>query len=747
MEKQVKYRDRYEVTPDDLNNAQVWADEAQQHFVTDAITPERHFTGLNVTLNSATAVDIAEGRLWDGATGKVYAQSASQTVSVYSYLPTQDEKWLAITVYGQEEDADQQPRDFIIDLETGQTQPEVVAMRMQRVVVSSVTQGQESAQPQKPATPTGYTLIAHVRLSVSGIQEIVPATANTLPNLQKLAVDVASNVGWIASAGSRFDHLQSDIAGLGDALSQRATIEQAIQLAMDMARVKERMEIPDDYVNYGADHFLTEDESDTTDPAYSARLVEGIRPPLADSETVSLSLANPLDPAVKVFDSGHFLPAYNEIARLKMEVQQGDLTINGYEYQDTQMVLKDMSRTRIQYGETRTYCTNSQFWKNGEYDATTGIFRTNDGETWEVDPADRPLVARKHQHLRLTEFWESTYTEPYWDAVTTTHTVQGSIVAQTILMSQTGWLSSFELYFTKVDAAGGLTAILCDASRGEPDLSQSVARLSLASSALSEGWCKITWDKPVFVESGKRYALVLVAGAQHRIGYTAGTDYTNGVLLYAQAGAYFTEAADRDFMLRLNFAKFTSPRAIVQMQSLQLAGGIADIDWLYETVVPDGCSVDWQYQLGGLWYSAKSGSASNLASLPTLLPIRAVCIGTTDLMPMIRMTDSQVIVSRQDTSFVHVSTTRTLGGSSSDVRVRLLLEAFDPAENTVSCALIISGSPVAASSTKDEIVDSRSRWREFVFSLGTPVTEYVIKITGSTTSTAFHVAERYDLAL
>lgn len=748
MEREVIYRDRQELTAEDNNNSQAWGAEAQNHLVTDAITPEKQFVGLTVTQRSATEIEVATGRLYTGPDGKVFALTSAKVISVFAHLPVQDERWLAVSVYGQEEETDVQPRDFLVDLETGQTEPDNVAMERRRVVVTHIATGLESPTPEKPEPPTGYTLIGYVRMNDSGIQEIALPEAFKLPNLHKVEQRVKTVEGWQLAAEPRIASIMSDIAGLGDAMARKATIEQALQLALDMANVKERLEIPDDYKFYGSDHFLSDDESDTDAVGYDARLDEGVRPPLAATDTVSLALLNPVDPAAKVSADGLLLPAYTETARLRMETQEGDITINQYQYQDTQAVQRTVSRQRIQYGVSRTVCVNSSFWNSGRYDATSGIFRV-DGEAWEVHPDDRANAALHRGQIRLREFWFSTYTESYWDHITTTHTVQGSILAQTVLMAQTGWMTSIELYFTHVDPAGGMTLLITDASLGQPDLNKAIARVTLAANALNSGWCKISLPTPTFVEAGKRYAIVLVTGSQHKVGYTKGTEYTQGVLLYAQDNDYFNQAADRDLMIRLNFARFSTPRAQIQMQPLQLAGGIADLDMIYDAITPDGTALQWEYQVAGNWYPIASNTAENLDTLPALLPIRAVFIGTTDLMPTLRLTGSQIIVGRPGTAFTHFSTTRNLSTASDDIRVRLLLENFDDTYHTVDCDLIIGGSPVNATSSKDEIVDTKSFWREYTFSLGSTTSAYEIKITGSTNDwrKAWHVAERYDLAL
>ena len=739
-EKQVIFRDRQELQSADLNNSQTWEDEALRHLVTDAITGERQFTGLTVSGRSATELEVAAGRLFDGPTGKVFAVDTLQTHSVFAMLPLQDQKWIAVSVFGAEEDTDIQPRDFLIDLQTREVEPEAVAMQRRRVATVHIAQGLEP--------PTGYTLIAHVRLSPTGVQEVVLAESRRLPNMQRLDARLRVAEGWMLAAEPRIAHIMSDIAGLGAELATRASLEHVAQLGLDMAKIKERMEIPDDYVFYGADHFLDTDESDTAHVAYSADAREGIRPPIVATQAGTLSLLNPMDPEARLSAGALLLPAYEEVTRLRMETRAGELAINQYQYQTLAAVQKTISRESIRMGETLSFCTNSAFWKSGVYDPVTGILRRGD-ETWQVSAADLSKALLNHQMVRVTRLWVDTWQEPYWDMVTTDHVVQGSVLGQTVLMAQTGWLTSMEVFVTSADPAGGLTVMLTEAALGQPDVTKVLARATLAPGAVTAGWLKVPFTDPVLVESGKRYALVLVSGAGHRVGFTEGTEYTQGVLMYAQDGAYFTQAAERDLMLRLNFARFASPRAVVQMQPLQLAGGIQELDMLYEAAVPGGCRLVWEYQTGGLWRPVTADTPPQFGGA-ALVPLRAVFIGTQDLMPAVRPGSAQVTVRRRGTAFVHISADRVLGTPSKNIRVRLLLEDFKAAEgHTVDCKLLVGGAPVVATSFRDELVDGRSFWREFRWTLGANTGSYRIRIDGAGVTGAhpWHVAERYDLAL
>jgi len=428
MERQVIFRDRQELQAHDLNNLQTWADEALSHVISDAISNENHIVGLTVSARSATEITVSPGRLYVGQTGKVYFLSQEQTISVFSYLPIQDEKWLAVSVYGIEEETDIQPRDFLVDLQTGQTQPQMVAMEKRRKIEIHIASGLESPTPEKPEPPTGYTLIAYVKLNPSGIQTIETSENKKLPNLLKVSQRVSNLEAWTKAQEPRIASIVSDIAGISKELSQKASLQQIIQLAMDMANVKERLELPDNYVFYGADHFLDLSETDTSPSDYSAEVYEGVRPaPAAKQNLGRLKILNPLDPNVKIFPNGAILPKFQEVVRLQIGDYKGSIQINAYQYQTTQVVQRTIQRQRIVYGEQRTVCTNSAFWQSGRYDPATGIFRRGD-ETWEVSPNTRQNALINHRPVRLTRFWYTTYEEPYWDVITITHTINGSII-------------------------------------------------------------------------------------------------------------------------------------------------------------------------------------------------------------------------------------------------------------------------------------------------------------------------------
>lgn len=748
MERQVIFRDRQELQSADLNNIETFADEAIGHVVTDAITGERQIVGLVVSQKSATEIEVAPGRLWDGTAGKIYRIDQAQTISVFSWLPLVDQRYLAISVIGQEQELDIEPRDFLVDLQSGQTQPEAVAMERKRVAVVNVEAGVESPTPQRPASPTGYTLIAYVLLGTGGIVEVQTGEVPTLARAFETHQQVKALKGWKDQAEPRIATLASDVAGLAESLKGVADRGMIRELAADMARLKEFMNLPDTFSAYGADYLLDEDESDTQHPDYYARAEEGMRFPWAAQEEAAISLFNPYETAVKV--SGNFaLPAHSDVARLVTTGYAGELAISQYQYQTHQIQEGSVSRERLRYGPTRTICTNSQEWRTGRYDPATNIFRASSGETWAVAPEDVAHLNEPHYLMRQTQCWIDSYDEPYWYVDTTDHTLNGAQIAQTLLNSQNGWLTKLGLQFTRKAADGVVYVHICETEHGLPNLQRCVGSASIAPADIKAypEETRIALPRPVYLEAGKRYALVITTAGDHRLAIVAGENYTQGTLFYSLDGDYFQGDFTKDLMMSLYFAAFANPRTVVELAPLSLAGGIADIDILTEAFVPPSTELVFEYQKDGVWHPVAQTDNSPLMGLPALVHFRAVFIGSTDLMPGLGLGVSRTLVGRQATTFRHISTARTTPAPSSNIDVQLRLEYFDDAKHDITCALLIDAATVAPASVT--IQDEPGGVRHiFHFAPGTPTSEYRIQVEGSATSAldVFHVAHRIDIA-
>ena len=753
MERQVIFRDRQEMQAADLNNVQVFVDESLQHIILDAITGERQYTGCLVTSPSATEINIASGRLWHGDEGKIFRKDQAETVSIFSYLPVSDEKWLAVSLSGVEQETDIQPRDFLIDLDTGQTEPASVAMETARAAQVTINAGIESPDPQKPAAPTGYTTIAYVRLNSSGVQEIEQADNKELMRLFEVSQTVSAHAKWIDEKTAVLADLLSDLTRLME-LAKRNTSGMLIgDLVRDVAILKDKAELPDSYVSYGGDNFLTKDECDLANTDYYARCEEGIRFPWAGQTEQQPALFNPLADEVKNHD-GLILPAYTIEEQNYTSGYSGSLAIGQYAYQEHTMKQGSRTYRRVRFGPERNVCTNSDEQKAPSFNWVENVY--------ELPASGWQYLGKFGEHgdfywVRYRQFWVDIITENYWYIATTDYVINGSQVAQTFLNSGNRWVAGVNLYFDKIGTDGDVHVHLCETSLGQPDPTKCLATTTVAAADLKIRPTATVADftQPAFLEAGKRYAILLTTAGTHEAATIQGTQYTQGTVFSCTDGAYFTGDHEKDLMFGIRYAKFLNTRTTVEMTTMSLSDGIADFDFISELVEPDGTEFVVEFQMEGdsNWYPVVQENAEQLLGLPAMVHLRAVFVGTQSLQPGLGLTGSRWQANRAASTFKHISTTRSLGAASENIDVVLQLENWDETKHACTVKLISGGTTYTHDSVSDVVMadaDDPTIRRTFNFlpEPGTGITEYQIQIEGTTTTVLdlFHVAYRTDVA-
>jgi len=310
------------------------------------------------------------------------------------------------------------------------------------------------------------------------------------------------------------------------------------------------------------------------------------------------------------------------------------------------------------------------------------------------------------------------------------------------------------LFFTSKDSNGVVYIALCETKNGLPDLSKTLAITSLPPDALKKFPEETIFEfqKPIFLEAGKRYALVITTGGNHKIATVKGTEYTQGTIFYSVDGDYFQGDFTKDIMFKLYYAKFKNPRVQIELSPIDLSGGIADILILHQSIVPEGTELVFEYQKDGKWYPISNETAENLLGRPALLPLRAVFVGSSDVMPAIDTGKSFVYARRPATRFKHISSERVLPAPTSRIDVQILLQDFDPSTHNIDVSLIDTGSttptPITASAVSRKDEENGLRFT-YTFNLATnTLQKYKIVIEGSTSTPlkVFHVAERIDIA-
>lgn len=779
MEKMVLFRDRQEVSSGDLNNVQLFARAAIDRVVREGMTNEKKFTGFLVTKSGATTVNITTGAFW--MEGKVYIKETNNEIDFLSALPLTTKKIIAIVVSASDIETDTQPRDFLIDVDTGATEPSSVAMEALRYAQFNTVQGTENSSPQKPTTSTDDLVIAWVTLDTSGVASIERATANELMSTKQLDHRTTNLEAWRTSAGERLETLGSDISALAARQAGMANTDALTQIFVDLAQIKEQLEFDSGATSYGAFRYIDDRDSDTGDVNYNAKALEGVRFDDENANVSQVTLFNPNEPKVKVDTSGLVLPDYEEVRRIAIEGFTEQMSLNQYTYQLVEFKLNAVSSTRLRTGPAFTYCANTTWYNpnsnakqaNLTYDWRTGVFTdtvtgrnyqalgTNfDARTATVD--GRTLMnGGKEKFIRLQEFWYDEEVEFYQERVVTDVSVNGALSAQTFLNTQNGWLTSLDLAFTQVAGSGNVTVLITRTRDGKPDLNRVISQTTIDVADMVQGetfnsdeeWTNVPLT-PTALSQGEYYGVALITGGDHYVGLAQGSSYASGTLFNSTDGAFLEGNLNRDMMIRFNFAEFKYPRIEVELGALNLTGGMDNIDLLAEIARFDGTSLTFEVRPDGTgeWYPLTDLSTRPFVGLPALAQFRAVFLGTKDVQPGINLNKSRVTVARPRTTFLEISTPVDLALATQDVTVQVIVDWFNPTNHTFDLTLddLTNGSNdiVPASVTQDVLdnYDGTYQRTKFTFTftsseLPTATSQVRFKLEGTATSAqeVFHV--------
>ena len=721
MEKQVIFRDRQELQSADLNAIGQHAGDAIAHLVLDAVSGALKFTGGAVSAKSATEVDVAALRFYNG--GKVYASEQTETLNLFQYLPLVAKKCVAVVVWGEVIDTDVQPRDFLVDLTTGATEPQAVAMAKLWKANVNLQPGNESVDPQPPVLQTGTLAIALVYLTPGGVERIELQDASRLPTLQGHEQRLFEHEAWRTQAEPRISSIATDLAGLAKKTMSLVGRDTVVELANDVARLKAKVNLPTAYASYESDYYGNTDKSDAAGVGYSAAVRNGLLFPTAGQASVGLALFNPYDAGIKRSAEDLVLPAYTDRARIQTSGYSGDISASQYQVQS--QTIREYTATVWDY----TYGWNYNYY-NGWWNSWYWNYY---GYNWGWYGYYGYRVARQETRYEL-------------QTVTTSY--NGAIIGQTFLVSNAMWLTKVGLQFTQIGASGDVMVAVCETEGGKPDLLKTLTRVTVARSDLKKYPEETAIPvPPVLLEAGKRYALVLITQGDHRLATVSGNDYTQGTLFFGTDGDYFTGDLTKDLMFTLYAAQFAQPRVEVVLQSVSLAGGISDINIAAPQIVPDGCELRYEIQVGGKWYPL-GDAAMRLSTLPDIVPLRLVLLGTSDLAPAFRLAPNAITGSRAATSLAHWSKLRTLAAPSSSITVQVVVAQWDAAHHTLACEIKSGATTYTPATTvvRDE-PDGQAKRITFTF---TPpaISTYAIKLTGarSAASAPFVVVERTDVA-
>jgi hypothetical protein len=747
MEKTVKFEDLMEQQADDHTNIQAFVRQSIDHIVSDAVTRTRRFIGFNVAKTGQAEVTIAAGRFYD-VNGAVFVRASSTVQSLIPKLPITAKKYISITAHGVETETDVEERDFLVDVETGRTEPDAVAMHASRDAVLDIAEGSETADPNPPAIPIGDVEVARVLLDTSGVVAITMMVQNRVASTEDLNARADLIDAWKGIIEPRVSSLGSDLAALAAELRRKSTQNDMTRIYRDLARVKERVNLPSSYSDWGADHFLDETDTDAENEqnlGHSAWTQEGIRFPDDNADEFELALFSSNDPNASL-QNGILLPAYDSVFKMGIYPYTSEVGIAQYGFQSIDLIQKQIARKRLRYGQIFTVCTNAAWYRSGVFDPATMLFRIGN-EVFNV--LDMPDLAGGWAHFpRMQQVWEDNYVEEYWEYVVTEHHISGALVAQTLLNSNDTWLTRIGFYVKEKAANENVHLAIVECTGGVPDLDKAILKQTVNHADLISGdWTRIN-TVPTFLKAGKRYAIVLVSNANHKIGMATGQSYLDGSFFYSTDGAWFQGDLTKDMMLELYGAKFRAPQVTIELGAWNLDGGIRNIDILAGTIAPESTQLIYEVlpTNGTNWIALTTDDLSAFNAAPPLCRARVRFVGTRDVMPGLVITGSRCKLSRPKTAFTHISKQQTLAAPTTSVTVECLLESFDETPHDLDVRLRVGSAWETPDATVTEVESvAEGRYiRRFTFETAQAFSAFTIETKGTTNSAGntFHVAER-----
>lgn len=750
MEQKVKFRDRQELQSADLVNAQDFVQEAIDHVVKDAIEGGKGYVGFAVTKTGAAEVTVDPGRLFSG--GPVYQRPDSVVLDLSGLTPLVTKKRVAVVTIGQTVDTDNQPRDFLIDADTGQTEPNTVAMESLRRAEVQTVGGQEAADPAYPTTDATLLVIAYILMDTTGVVSIEQVEDNKLNNLHDVEGRTTDLETWRQLTGARIDTLGTDLASLARRLDSFA-LDTALQtLSLMVKEIYDKLNKPAAYLYHAIQKFQDLTDANTGSPGYAAVVSQGLRFPTAATTTQTVALLNPNDPNVINY-SDLLLPTHRHVLRMDCKGYHREHRAGLHTFHAHDLIILAMSRHRLRYGPT--YVKFNADWLLREVgDALKTALHRNDG-TWNAltfnefinnvtDTQARAFLRNLYQD----GCWKDFIDDVYWANIQTTVSVSAYHGAQVINVSQDGWLTKVGLFFTRLAATGDVDVIVCEAdASGKPMIDRVVSRTTVLRADLKVGTGSggaglpsivetVVPITPALLKAGKKYAVIQACKGDHWWAISD-TDYPllNGMFWVWQDGIWSQQTSV--MKIRLYFAQWDTIRQVVDLAPLQLAGGIRSIDLLGEIATPGNSALDFEVQVSGVW--KKIDNDLDLSSLPAVLPFRAVFLGTTDIMSAKRLTTVKAILSREALALKYVSNTRTLTGTASKVVIKARVAGYDEPNHDLSCVLKTNGGVTTetADTTVDETLADGQMDRIFTFNIVAD-DDYRYELTGAIASMESH---------
>jgi hypothetical protein len=293
-------------------------------------------------------------------------------------------------------------------------------------------------------------------------------------------------------------------------------------------------------------------------------------------------------------------------------------------------------------------------------------------------------------------------------------------IAQTFRLEQSRWITSLDVQFkVKGNAANPVILEIRETELGLPtsiSLADGTINMSMVSTT---GWTRITLGRPVWLQAGVEYAMVLLSDdALHAVAIAQGgkydataqqfvtsQPYTVGTLLKSSNASTWTPFQEADLTFRLNAAQFSStswtvslgPIAFATASSLTRSGTTATLTST-DIVSKLGLSTGSTVVLSGAVQTAYNGAQTitvvdantitfSVAGSPTTPATGTINVAPGLTSDLLTIANIERPTSATDVSFVYTLDNGTTISSGGDGRVQLT----DRITQGMTLAMVLSG--------------------------------------------------------
>ena len=738
--------------PADLDDMGFFAQGAGDNLAGDAIGYPFHWAGFTVAIRSVQELRISAGRFFEGRV--VYAKGEESVVNLQSYIPrvATDERWVAILARGDVKtiEADRTFRSGT-DPETSVIVTKKSPSLIDRTIEFVVQQAQNAPPPAlRPVVAATDCCVAYVRLTSSGIQAIEPGEAFRVKSLFEVEGRVTDLELDLTTLRLRTEAIETNLANVNEKITTIPRPELIRNLMRDAATMRRLLNLPREARQYWYDPGLVPDQwggpkaGSTGDADWLARVREGIRFPWEASKQGLLRPKNEDDQRIRL-KGRKMMPTYTEAVRIQNLGADGSRNISQLQHTITTAVQRSVSRSSVSYGPTVQQCENVAEWAN-LVDRQAGETFSKGNETFEVvGLADHynntvPELTELHAVYNIREVQTRSWTETYWDYVTETIGVNGSVYGQTFLVAQPMVVTAINLFCTRKGTDGDIHLFLCETTDGAaPRFDKVLASTTLKYEDIVLG--KNRFELPLaFLEPGRRFAWYTVTTGNHALATTGNNKFQGGTLFYGTDGGFAQGDLLDDFAFEVVAAHFINVRTVVDFNAMTLDGGMTQFDLLYSSWAPAGTGLEWEIMPSNsdTWFPLKIYGADNpLVGLPISCELRLVMIATPDLGPMIEIDNVASWTTSRPRSEMHaVSDPIPFGVSTSKIQTDVVVDAFDGDVNAAVPKLKVGGATLTAdviTMTPDPDKPTRRRYLA-TFTLGAPVTTAKLRFDMTTSN-------------